>query len=126
MVRVYRAALPRRPGAPAALIQTRMTRVAAGRSGGSEVSAVTAPPCTAPTTTQQASMPALAPQPLPSKSATVSIKPCRRISPISRPKSPVKVVRQPDVSPKRPIVNDNINIERLKMARDEAERAMKV
>jgi hypothetical protein len=48
------------------------------------------------------------------------------MSPIMRSKSPPKVVRQADPSPKRPIINDSINIERLKLARDEAERAMKV
>lgn len=46
--------------------------------------------------------------------------------PSNRTKSPPKVVRQADSSPKRITTNDTINIERLKLARDEAERAMKV
>jgi hypothetical protein len=58
------------------------------------------------------------------------------MSPINRSKSPPKVIRQAESPPKilrrvesppkRPIINDTINIERLKLARDEAERAMKV
>jgi hypothetical protein len=48
------------------------------------------------------------------------------MSPSNRSKSPPKVIRQADSSPKRSIPNDTINTERLKLARDEAERAMKV
>ncbi len=48
------------------------------------------------------------------------------MSPSNSSKSPPKVVRQSDPSPKRPIINDTINPERLKLAKDEAERAMKV
>ena len=48
------------------------------------------------------------------------------MSPSNRSKSPPKVTRQADPSPKRTIINDTINTERLKLARDEAERAMKV
>jgi hypothetical protein len=45
----------------------------------------------------------------------------------NRSKSPPKVARQADPSPKRSIItNDTINTDRLKLARDEAERAMKV
>ncbi|CAF2430806.1 unnamed protein product [Rotaria sp. Silwood2] len=47
------------------------------------------------------------------------------MSPSNRSKSPPKVTRQADSSPKRSISNDTINTERLKLARDEAERAMK-
>ncbi|CAF1538502.1 unnamed protein product [Rotaria magnacalcarata] len=47
------------------------------------------------------------------------------MSPSNRSKSPPKVTRQADPSPKRTIINDTINTERLKLARDEAERAMK-
>ncbi|CAF0803535.1 unnamed protein product [Rotaria sordida] len=47
------------------------------------------------------------------------------MSPSNRSKSPSKVVRQTDSSPKRSSLNDTINTERLKIARDEAERAMK-
>jgi hypothetical protein len=49
-----------------------------------------------------------------------------RMSPSNRSKSPPKVARQADPSPKRSITNDTINTERLKLARDEADRAMKV
>jgi hypothetical protein len=57
------------------------------------------------------------------------------VSPIARPKSPPKIIRRAESPPKiirraesppkRMIINDSINIERLKLARDEAERAMK-
>jgi len=47
------------------------------------------------------------------------------MSPLNRSKSPPKMVRQADPSPKRSITNDAINTDRLKQARDEAERAMK-
>jgi hypothetical protein len=67
------------------------------------------------------------------------------VSPIARPKSPPKIIRRAESPPKiirraesptknirrvesppkRPIINESINIERLKLARDEAERAMK-
>lgn len=50
----------------------------------------------------------------------------QRMAPANRSKSPPKGVRQADPSPKRIISNDTINTERLKVARDEAERAMKV
>jgi hypothetical protein len=62
----------------------------------------------------------------PSPPAPVTIRPSRRIPPIVRTKSPPKVVAQADSLPKRAIVNETINTERLKLARDEAERAMKV
>ncbi|CAF1150656.1 unnamed protein product [Rotaria sordida] len=117
LVRIYRAPLPRRPGLPATIIQTRSTVHAPRRSGSSEVSVTTAPPAL-----PAAAPPAPAPAP---QSVPISIRPSRRISPIARPKSPAKVVRPPDVSPKRSIINDTINLERLKLARDEAERAMK-
>jgi hypothetical protein len=68
-------------------------------------------------TTQSTTAPAL---------LTSLIKRTRRMSPSNRSKSPPKVARQADSSPKRPIINDTINTERLKLARDEAERAMKV
>ncbi|CAF4979466.1 unnamed protein product [Rotaria sp. Silwood1] len=113
IVRIYRTPLPRRPGLATALIQARSSGPAIGRSGSSEVSATIVPPPPPPPTAPSS-------QPVP-----VSIRLSRRISPIVRPKSPAKVVRQADVSPKRPIINDTINIERLKLARDEAERAMK-
>jgi hypothetical protein len=45
---------------------------------------------------------------------------------IRQAESPPKVIRRAESPPKRPIINDTINIERLKLARDEAERAMKV
>jgi len=116
LIRIYRSPLPRRPGIPPGLIQTRATGYTSGRSAPPQVTA------TAPTS---------APPPAP-----VSIRPSRRISPINRPKSPSKVTRQAESPPKiirraesppkRPIINDTINIERLKIARDEAERAMKV
>ena len=48
------------------------------------------------------------------------------MAPANRSKSPPKGVRQADPSPKRLISNDTINTERLKVARDEAEKAMKV
>jgi hypothetical protein len=57
------------------------------------------------------------------------------VSPIARPKSPSKIIRRVESPtknirrvespPKRPMINESINIERLKLARDEAERAMK-
>lgn len=50
----------------------------------------------------------------------------QRMAPANRSKSPPKGVRQADPSPKRLISNDTINTERLKVARDEAEKAMKV
>lgn len=51
----------------------------------------------------------------------------RRMLAANRSKSPPKANRPTaDASPKRLISNDNINTERLKLARDEAERAMKV
>ena len=49
-----------------------------------------------------------------------------QMSPANRSKSPSKLVRPTDQSPKRTITNESINTERLKIARDEAERAMKV
>ncbi|CAF3201071.1 unnamed protein product [Rotaria socialis] len=129
LVRVYGAALPRRTGLPSARIQTRVNRHVQGRSGSSEVSVAEAQrgaEISVASTATVLAPPAQAP-PLPplSQHVPVSIRPFRRISPIVRPKSPAKVVRQPDISPKRPIINDSINIERLKLARDEAERAMK-
>ena len=48
------------------------------------------------------------------------------MSPSNRSKSPPKGTRTADPSPKRSVPNDTINPERLKMARDEAERAMRV
>ncbi|CAF1079154.1 unnamed protein product [Adineta ricciae] len=47
------------------------------------------------------------------------------MSPSNRSKSPPKGTRPADPSPKRSVSNDTINPERLKMARDEAERAMR-
>jgi hypothetical protein len=102
---------------PAALIQTRTTTSVPGRSAPPQISAPPQPiqaPATAP------------PPPPPPLPVHVFTRPSRRMSPIMRSKSPPKVVRQADPSPKRPIINDSINIERLKLARDEAERAMKV
>jgi hypothetical protein len=57
---------------------------------------------------------------------SISIKQTQRMSPSNRSKSPPKVARQADPSPKRSITTETINTERLKVARDEAERAMKV
>jgi hypothetical protein len=57
---------------------------------------------------------------------SVHIKRTQRMSPSNRSKSPPKVVRQVDSPPKRTVPNDTINTERLKLARDEADRAMKV
>lgn len=48
------------------------------------------------------------------------------MSPSNRSKSPPKVARQADSSPKRSTSYETINTERLKLAKDEAERAMKV
>ncbi|UJR37974.1 hypothetical protein I4U23_030656 [Adineta vaga] len=47
------------------------------------------------------------------------------MSPSNRSKSPPKNTRPADPSPKRSVPNETINTERLKMARDEAERAMR-
>lgn len=54
------------------------------------------------------------------------IRRIQRMSPSNQSKSPPKVARQADPSPKRSVINETINTERLKLARDEAERAMKV
>lgn len=100
---------------PPGMIQTRTTPYTSGRSAAPQV---TAPPlATAPP-------PLPAPPPIP---APVQVRPARRISPITRSKSPPKIIRRAE-SPSKPrsIINDTINIERLKLARDEAERAMKV
>jgi len=59
-------------------------------------------------------------------SVLVPVRRTRQMLPSNRSKSPSKVVRQADPSPKRTTINDTINTERLKLARDEAERAMKV
>jgi hypothetical protein len=86
-----------------------------------------------PTLTSKVTQPtASAPVTLPAP-----IRNFNRMSPSNRSKSPpkvarqadsspVKVTRQADPSPKRSITNDTINTERLKLARDEADRAMKV
>ncbi len=118
LIRIYRSPLPRRPGMPSAITHThtRPTATIVGRSAPPQVSA---PPALPPP------QPAPAPPP-PPPPVHVLTRPSRRMSPIMRSKSPVKVVRQADPSPKRPIINDTINIERLKLARDEAEKAMKV
>lgn len=121
LIRIYRSPVPRRPGIPAGLIQSRIT----GR--------VLPPPLTAPA-------PLPAPPPIPSppqqqqQTAAVPTRPSRRMSPIVRSKSPTRVrqsesppkpIRRAESPPKRPIINDTINIDRLKLARDEAERAMR-
>jgi hypothetical protein len=75
-------------------------------------------PLQSKTTQSPTTAPALLPSPT---------KRTRRMSPSNRSKSPPKVAaRQSDPSPKRPVINETINTERLKLARDEAERAMKV
>jgi hypothetical protein len=81
------------------------------------------PPFTSKATQSTASIPPPATAP-----AFLSdpIKHLHRMSPLNRSKSPPKVVRQADSSPKRLTINDSINPERLKLAKDEAERAMKV
>ena len=107
---------------PAGLIQPRIT----GR--------VLPPPLTAPAPLPVP--PPILPPPQPQQqTAAVPTRPSRRMSPIVRSKSPSKITRQAESPPKpirraespprRPIINDTINIERLKLARDEAERAMK-
>lgn len=79
---------------------------------------------TTPTATH--SPPSTTPIPLVSSSFLLKRK-VTQMSPPTRSKSPPKNVRQQaDVSPKRTVTNDSINPERLKVARDEAERAMKV
>ncbi len=75
--------------------------------------------------------PVTAPARLPAPPPTPALVPVRvkrtyRMPPSNRSKSPPKVVRQADSSPKRITTNDTINPERLKVAKDEAERAMKV
>jgi hypothetical protein len=75
--------------------------------------------------------PVTAPARLPAPPPTPALVPVRvkrtyRMPPSNRSKSPPKVVRQADSSPKRTTTNDTINPERLKIAKDEAERAMKV
>ena len=72
-------------------------------------------------------VPAAAVQPsLPPASLSVPRKKFAYMSPSNRSKSPPKMARPTDVSPKRSTTNDSINTDRLKQARDEAERAMKV
>jgi len=86
------------------------------------------PPLKSKTTQSTASTPlptVTAPTPAPAL-VSVRVKHTYRMSPSNRSKSPPKVVRQADSSPKRTTTNDTINPERLKVARDEAERAMKV
>ncbi|CAF1462352.1 unnamed protein product [Adineta steineri] len=51
--------------------------------------------------------------------------PTRRVPAPVRPKTPPKVVRRVDSPPRRPLINDTINPERLRLAREEAERAIK-
>lgn len=119
LIRIYRSPVPRRPGIPPGLLQPRLT------------SRVLPPPVTAPA-------PLPPPPPIPSspqqQTAAVPTRPSRRMSPIIRTKSPTRVrqsesppkpIRRAESPPKRPIINDTINIERLKLARDEAERAMR-
>lgn len=106
MIRIYRSPLPRRPGMPSGILHPRTT----GR--------VLPPPITTPA-------PLPVPPPIPQPTVPVVVRPSRRMSPIVRSKSPPKVIRRAESPPKRPIINEAINIERLKLARDEAERAMK-
>ena len=122
LIRIYRSPLPRRPGMPSGLIHARPTR------------RPIPPPASLP---PPSVIPPLQPPVIPPSQppAPVPVRPARRISPIARPKSPPKVIRRTESptknirraeSPvKRLIINESINIERLKLARDDAERAMK-
>ena len=101
----------------------------------------TAPAASAPVKSTTTTVAVALPSVVPAKATTVlppvaSIHIARRkpfappplpsMPPSNRSKSPPKNVRQADSSPKRAPINDTINTERLKLARDEAERAMKV
>jgi hypothetical protein len=130
LIRIYRSPLPRRPGVPPGLIHARPIRRPIPPSAPLPPPPPPPPPPVIP--------PSQPPAPVP-------IRPSRRVSPIARPKSPPKIIRRAESPPKiirraesptknirrvesppkRPIINESINIERLKLARDEAERAMK-
>ncbi|CAF1010009.1 unnamed protein product [Adineta ricciae] len=70
-----------------------------------------------------ASPPSLPPAPV---LAPIVIRPTRRAPMILKPKSPPKVVRRVESPPKRStVINEPVNSERLKLAREEAERAMR-
>jgi hypothetical protein len=117
LIRAYRSPLPKRSGIPAVIIPKRPRKRAPRRSAPPQIQVEEVVSVRGPATPSPPA-PVLAP---------VTMRPARRIPPIKvRPKSPPKVVAQADSLPKRCIVNETINTERLKLARDEAERAMKV
>lgn len=118
--------MPRKPGLPAIVTEPRPPRRLPRRS---------APPAAVHAQSSAPAPASLPPPSLPPPTAPsappVITRVSRRMSPTNRSKSPPKssskVIRVTDSSPKRcVVVSENINTERLKMARDEAERAMKV
>lgn len=133
MIRIYRSPMPKKSGAAATSSESRSIKPFTRRSA-PPVSAQ-APSTTTPvseTNEETVENPSTTNVPIVSLSTPNKVfnRLSRRPSPTNRSKSPTKPSnKQPknvDASPKRQISSDNVNVERLKLARDEAERAIRV
>ncbi|UJR08277.1 hypothetical protein I4U23_012549 [Adineta vaga] len=119
LIKTYGSSLPRRTKIPSILAPIQSFKRVSRRS---------APPAVQAKEPEEPKNEVKQPAPLPPVApvlAPIIIRPTRRAPVIVRTKTPPKIVRRVESPPKRPVINETINHERLRIARDEAERAMK-